>query len=705
MPGYPPFPRDPRAVVRVQGRAVPNPYARLEAADGPGVRDWVRAQQDLTSAFVDRDGAEWRRIRDFVTSLPLYDTDYFALTRAGEDLVFPTRPAGAAQVNLYRMPVSGGVPVLLFNPSTALSGAEWRVHESCLEASPSGRYLVFATNHSGRDAADLRVLDLHAGTLLADRIGELATSPVAWDGRSRGFYYGAFRSIFGGADRPDGLYYHELGTPERQDRCLVPLDDREQADFVALMPWRIPGSEHLIVVRYSYRHRAAGLDWLDPADSRSPVRLLDGFEADVSICGVHDGELVVATTWGAPLGRVVSMPLAAPAHHRWRERVAERDTPLAGSLPGPRSSRAVVCGDRLVATYLEQVRHVVRVFDLTGDGDAGREARALPTPVSVMGVAATGADRVVVAVSGFLDPYTFYVLEPARDMATPLTVPWPRRPGWTRGVEVRQQFVAASDGVRIPLYLIGADLDARSAPRPVLLYGYGGFGQAITPAFNADLPVWLAMGGLYALANIRGGSEYGPAWQEAARGLKRRVAFEDFHACAQWLRQAGYADREHLAIRGLSNGGLLVGASVVLHPEDCGAAIAEVPLLDMLQMLGVPGMDALFHEYGRIADDPAALDYVLGYSPVHNVRPQTDYPAVLAVPAAEDPRAAPSQSWKWIALLQENNPGGRPALLYTVPGEGHVTWSTRSLAEAMATEMRFLQRTVAGLRPVHVEDT
>ncbi|HEC01113.1 MAG TPA: S9 family peptidase, partial [Sphingomonadales bacterium] len=666
----------------------------LEDATNPAVEDWLVQQHQLCEDYVGRDKAEWQTVRDYVKKLPLYETDYFALAIAGDRCVYAMQAPGDEQVNIYMLTLAGGEPRLLIDPKTDIVETGWRIQEGCLEISPCGRYLAFATNHNGSDISDFRIFDMQEKQLLDDRISGLVSAPVSWKADSSGFYYGAFRSLLGESPTADGLYFHTLGRDETKDVCLLELTEAEQADYLAIMPWVIPGGDKILVMRYSYRHLAAGL-WLMSPDHDDPVQVLfEDYEADFSVVGVSGGQLYLSTTWDAEKGRILSIPLAAPARENWREIIAPQALSIAKSFPGVLDNRCCLCGDRLLVTYMCDAKHRVVIFDLEG-----QEVGEVPLggPATVIGLRPCSGSQYILSITSFLEPLSLFQMDMGNEEKKPL-VNFKLQDD-LKDIEVQQVFYQADDGQKIPLYLIGRDIDDRCEPKPVLLYGYGGFDQAITPVFNPDVILWLNMGGTYALANIRGGGEYGKDWHEAARGIKRNVSFNDFRAAADYLTSEGITDRDHLAIRGLSNGGLLVGASVVLYPEKWAAAIAEVPLLDLIQMVQHAGAEVLCKEYGDLTHDPDVLDTVLKYSPVQNVRNDVDYPAVMTVPAREAHTAPPVQSWKFIAALQNHNPQGRPALLNMVSGEGHTNWSTDNMATAMADEMMFLRRTVIDVKP------
>ncbi len=690
-----PAPRNAQATVALQNRRIPNPLVGLEDVENEATLAWLEQQHSHRSNFLGREQSEWLAIRDYVAGLPLYETDYFGLTCTEKWCFFTMQPPCVKQVNIYAIPIEGGQHRLLVDPTRDFTESGLRIHESCLEVSACGRYLVFSVCRQGQDVSDYRVLDLETECILTDVIANLITAPVAWKNDSSGFYYGAFRSLMGAKIPIDGLYFHYLGSAQSEDICLRPLSNEEQMDYVAVLPWMLPDSEQLLLMYYSYRHLTAGLSLWSPDRPNAPQVIIAQHSTQFAVLGVRNDQLYLNTTLDAENGRIVAVPLDNPVPDNWSEVVPTRSAPIARPFPGIVDNRSCLCGERLLITYLVDAKHQIETFDLAGNRLI---ELASPQPETVIGLRPMADGQCIISSSSFLQPLTFHRLNVENANRTSLlkfTLPAAQ----FDGVEVRQIFYAADDGQDIPLYLIGRDLDDRAHFRPLLLYGYGGFGQTITPIFNPDLPVWISMGGVYAVANIRGGGEYGSSWHEAARGVNRHVSFEDFRAAADFLTSVGLTDREHLAIRGISNGGLLVGASVVLHPDKWSAAIAEAPLLDMIQMLQQPGADVLCEEFGDLFGDEQVLDVVLGYSPVHNVSSGVDYPAVLTVPAAEDPRAHPCQSWKFVAQLQFHNPEGRPALISTVPGEGHVNWSTNNIAYAQADQMMFLRKTVKGVKP------
>ena len=658
--------------------------------EDPPVRAWLQGQKELANDSLSRGSDEWAAISDYVLTLPLHETDYFALTVHEQNCYFLTQEPGEEKLSLHCVAVDGGDRQRLLDPATDLPEVDLRLQECCLEVSPCGAYLALVVSERGEDAVDLMVFDLIQRCFTGDRIRRLIDVGVAWLPDSSGFYYSVFRSLLGASEQGDGLYCHRLGTPVSEDRCVIELTDVEQQKLTSLSPVAIPNTSALLLRHYSYIDATASLDLLEMDVSGSPIRLLDK-QASVHLAGFDGGDAYVTVDRGDGNTHVLAIDISSPSN-ALREVELDALLPVASPFPAFRSNRCVVVDGQLLLVCLRHASHVIYRYLL--DGKPQGEL-AISQPGTVIGMCGTSEGDVLMQYTSFLQPLSLYRC--AMNQAVNWLPLCEFSCHFGPDVEVRQIFCETADGMRIPVFLVGRKLQDKGTPRPLLLYGYGGFGQSITPVFNPDLPCWLKMDGVYALANIRGGGEYGQDWHRAATGKQRTVAFEDFAAVARVLAREGYTDREHLAIRGISNGGLLVGATIVLNPDVCAAAIAEAALLDMFDMLNSNGADVLCNEYGDIRNDKEALDLVSTYSPVQNVRAGVGYPAVLVVPGGEDERAAPWQSAKFIAALQSVAEPDSKFLLSIVDGEGHVNWLAHNMAANMADQMCFLRRNIAGL--------
>jgi len=437
--------------------------------------------------------------------------------------------------------------------------------------------------------------------------------------------------------------------------------------------------------------------------------LAEDAEAAFAWLGARGREHFFSTRLGAANGRVVAIDLDRPSRSMWRVVVAESDDALTTDTYTVHSRSGALCGNRLLVTYVHHASHRVRVFDLDG---TARGELALPPLVSVEEIVAVasggrpdsdaGAPQAWVSTADLLCPHVLYRWSDAEGgvAAGRLEVvdsqPTPLRPD---AFDVEQELFVARDGVRVPLTIVRPRALDRSRPAPLLLYGYGGWGQSITPRYSAEAACWLALGGVYAYANLRGGGEYGDAWRDAGQGVRKQTVFDDFQDAAVRLIERGVTTPRLLGIRGLSNGGLLVAACYNQRPDLYAAAIAEIPLADVMWLDRTDKGRAIAAELGNPRSNLNVARALLAYSPLQNVRPAPRKPALLVVVAENDDSAPPGQAYRWVAASQAAASAGQLVLLRTLPGCGHVGWPRSAMLDALADEVAFLEAVL--MRPAN----
>jgi prolyl oligopeptidase len=385
--------------------------------------------------------------------------------------------------------------------------------------------------------------------------------------------------------------------------------------------------------------------------------------------------LYLYTTWHAPHGRIVGAPLGDSTRANWRDVVPENQDVI---------SEYLLVGNRLVVAYLVDVQTRVRLFDLTGK--LAVEVR-LPDVGTAAGLTGKNeGDDFFFAFTSYLRPTTVYRytlktgrLEPFRPAATPFD---------PSGFETRASFYQSKDGTRIPIFVTAPKGLAMDGSHPTLLYGYGGFNVSLTPFFSPAVAAWLELGGVYAVANLRGGAEYGEAWHQAGMRDKKQNVFDDFISAAEFLIREGYSSPARLAIEGGSNGGLLVGAVMTQRPDLIGVALPEVGVMDMLRYQKFTGGKFWVDEYGS-SDDSTAVANLLAYSPLHNLKPGTCYPATLVTTADHDDRVVPSHSFKFTATLQAAQGCARPTLIRVETSGSHTFSSTERIIAETADQYAF----------------
>ena len=557
------------------------------------------------------------------------------------------RPPGAQQPVLYFRDGARGRLRVVVDPHAEGPGGT----TSILQAEPSwdGSRVVFGLSVHGSDRTELRVRAVSPRRDF-DRVPNVRYASVAWLRDARGFYYSNWPEPGNGVGkgRPH-VFFHRIGTPAASDTAIFGegLGDTEGVSDLVLDPL----DTHLVILveRISSSSDLYHLDLARGGGVRPLVTGLDSFFLGDGSMVIREGRLIAVTDHEAPHRRVVSIPIATPEESSWKELVPESDGILEGMA---------VVGDRMVLRYLEDASTRLRVSRLDG---TSLEDIPLPGLGTVFGPPGeTEGDEAMFAFTSFHLPTTIYRYSLSRRSTTVLDrspIPSPR--SW---LTTRQVHYPSKDGTDISMFLVhrkGWRPDGRS---PTLLEGYGGFGFSLTPYFDYAVLPFLEDGGVFAVPNLRGGGEYGKAWHDAGTRARKQNVFDDFAAAAEWLVREGYTDPTHLAIKGLSNGGLLVGALLTQRPELFRAVICGVPLADMLRYQLFDGGPLWVPEYGS-SDDPEAFAYLWKYSPYHHVRAGVRYPAVLVTTADTDTRVNPLHARKMTARLQASSVSGLPVLL------------------------------------------
>jgi prolyl oligopeptidase len=676
------------SVVEVYGgRTVADPYRWMEELDGAAVKSWVEAENAVTFSYL---GALPHRetIRLRLTALWDYPKTQVPTREAGA-LFFRQNAGLQKQSVLYRQATLAGAPSPILDPNTlspdgSLAVGGWSV-------SPDGRYLAYTTAQGGSDLQDIRFRDLRTGKDLADIIERAKFSGLSWTHDSRGIIYNRFKGSREGANLQDAneyhqAWYHPIGGGEER---LVFDRPENPNDFT--------GSYLSDDGRWLYAFSGSGTSnvrlWikdlgrpLHPSFDAEFLTIAPEEDASYTPLGVVGNTLYLETNWQAPKGRIVAVDLAVPARERWRDVIPEGDAVM---------SEFLLVGTGLVVNYLEDVRSRLRVFDLAGKslGDV-----ALPEPGTAVALSGRNDGRdFFFAFTSYLRPATVYRYDLVRRAASPFhpsTTPFD-----ARGYETRATFYQSKDGTRVPIFITARRGLALDGSHPTLLYGYGGFTVSLQPFYSPAVAAWLELGGVYAVANLRGGSEYGEAWHQAGMREKKQNVFDDFIAAGEYLVHEGYTTPAHLAIQGGSNGGLLVGAAMTQRPDLFGVALPAVGVMDMLRYQKFTGGKFWAEEYGA-SEDSAAVGYLLAYSPLHNLKPGTCYPATLVTTADHDDRVVPSHSFKFAATLQAAQGCARPTLIRVETSGSHGYRPTDRIIAEIADEFAFALANLSGSEPM-----
>jgi prolyl oligopeptidase len=670
---YPPAPTAEQ-IDSYHGTPVADPYRPLEALEAPHTRRWIEAQNELTESFL-KTIPEREDIRRRLGELWDFPKRFAPLKKGGR--YFALRNSGLQNQDvLYVMDAPAGEGRMLLDPN-ALS-EEGTVALSAWAPSRDGRYLAYALSASGSDWQTWRVRDAGSGEDLEDELSWSKFSPAAWLPDASGFLYGRYHAppqgeAYTGANYFQKLYLHRLGSPQDEDELVYERPDEKEWGFLpqvtydgrylVISVWRGTDTRNLLF----YRDLEGG----------EVVELIRDFEANYDFVGSEGGTFYLRTDLDAPKGRLIAIDLEDPAKERWRTVVPESEDVLESVL---------LAGREFIGLYLQDASHRLRRFSLDGEPLGEIALPALGSLTSLHGE--PDDDEVFFDFTSFLLPSTPYRYNLGGGKLE--TLYEPALAFDTSPYTTRQVFVASKDGVKVPMFLVHhKDLEP-SGQNPTLLFGYGGFNVSPTPYFAASRLVWFELGGALAVANLRGGGEYGESWHEAGMLRNKQTVFNDFVACAEWLIEEKITSPRKLAIQGGSNGGLLVGACMTQRPELFGAALPAVGVLDMLRFHLFTIGWAWVSEYGS-ADDPEMFEVLLSYSPLHNVRPGTRYPPTLITTADHDDRVVPIHSFKFAAALQAAQGGEAPVLIRIQTKAGHgLGKPTRFIIEEQADIYSFL---------------
>ena len=708
------------------GTSVADPYRWLEDVDAPATKSWVEAENRLTDSFL-ATIPERAAIRNRLTRLWNYARYSAPFKENGRYFYFENTGLQNQSV-LFVQDARNAPARVLLDPNTLSS--DGTVALSGTAASDDGHLLAYSISTSGSDWQELHVRDVDTGRDLADTVKWVKFSGISWTHDNRGFFYSRYDEPTSGnkmtnANRNHKLYYHRVGQPQSRDELVY--DRPDQPDW--LFDGTVTDDGQYLIITVSQgtdvRSRIYFIDLDNPGKPRidNPVvRLIDKLDAEYSFVGNRATNFYVRTDRNAPKGRIVAISIDNPREERWNTVVPENKDALVS---------ATMAGDEIVANYLQDAHSSVRFF--TASRDSRPDPRNRPRPedrrnpgtiyddtstapivareraqqvgggfayqgelqLPAMGTVGDiqgrqGDDELFYSFTSFLYPTTVYRYDlktRRNETFRAPTVAFDASP-----YETKQVFYTSKDGTRVPMFITakkGIKLDGNN---PTLLYAYGGFNISETPTFSAANIAWLEMGGIYALANLRGGGEYGKDWHEGGMLAKKQNVFDDFIAAAQYLISQKYTSTPKLAIRGGSNGGLLVGAVMTQRPDLFGVALPEVGVMDMLRFQKFTIGWAWTSDYGS-SDDPEQFKYLRAYSPLQNIKPGTCYPPTLAFTADHDDRVVPGHTFKFVATMQAAQACPNPILVRIETKAGHGAGKpTTKLIDETADRFAFLVR-------------
>lgn len=648
-----PYPETPRGEVvdNYFGTEVPDPYRWLEDDNSEATAAWVAAENAVTNDYLSqipfRDA-----IRERLTQLWNYPKEG-APAKHGDWWYYSYNDGLQNQAVIYRTTEPGKPGEVFLDPNTL--SEDGTVALSAMSFSKDGRYFAYAAAASGSDWVEIRVMDTETKALTEDRIEWVKFSGAVWAPDSKGFYYSAYdapeKSVYSSQNQFQKVYYHTLGTPQSSDRLIY--EDREHP-LRYFSAWPSEDGEWLFVIG---SEGTSGAEVLCRKVSQTRFRtLLAGFDYDYLPVDCKDGKLYFMTNEGASNYALKRISLDDPS--QVETVIAEHERNLLEGVG--------TAGGYLFASYLQDAQSRIAQYDY--DGQLIREIE-LPAIGTVGGFDAGKEDtELYYALTSYISPSTIYRYDIASGESTLYKAP---DVAFDPSLFVTEQvFYASKDGTQVPMFITHRKDMKLNGKNPCLLYGYGGFQISITPGFNPSALMFVEQGGIYCVANLRGGLEYGEAWHKAGMLENKQHVFDDFIAAAEYLIAHKYTSSERLAINGASNGGLLVGACEVQRPDLYAVCLPQVGVMDMLRYHKFTIGWGWAVEYGS-SDNAEQFPYIYKYSPVHNIKKGTAYPATLVMTADHDDRVVPAHSFKFAATMQYAQAGDAPVLIRIDSKAGH----------------------------------
>jgi len=656
------------------GTEVADPYRWLEDLDSAETGAWIERQNKVTFGYLS-DLPEREALRKRLTEVWNYER--FTIPRERGGKVFYSRNDGLQNQNVvYVQDGLDGKPRVLLDPNTLSADGTTALMD--LEVSHDARYAAYAISRGGSDWREIYVRDIASGKDTGDHLKWIKFSSITWDPESKGFYYSRYDAPsegqeLEGVNRFQKLYYHRLGTPQREDALVYERPDKESWGVISQLS---EDKRFLILEIWQGTSRQNALFYRDLKGGDEVVTLLDDWDASYQLIGNVDETFYFFTDLDADRGKIIAVDLDKPERKDWRTVIPQSKATV--------ESAGMIAGG-IVVTYMEHALNKVVYFDL--DGKRKRTIE-LPGPGSVNGFEGERTDsETFFSFTNYTMPETIYRYDFDTDKATVF-----RKPELaidTSAFTSEQVFYESKDGTKIPMTLSYKKGLVKDGTNPTLLYGYGGFNISLTPSFNVERAVWMERGGVFAVPNLRGGGEYGKEWHMAGTKERKQNVFDDFIAAAEWLIENKYTSSDHLAIMGGSNGGLLVGACMTQRPDLFSVALPLVGVLDMLRFHEFTIGWAWVSDYGS-SDEPEGFEYLYKYSPLHNLKPGTEYPATLIMTSDHDDRVVPSHSFKFASALQHAHRGENPVLIRVETKAGHgAGTSTTKRIEGTADRMAF----------------
>ena len=630
---------------------VNDPYRWLEDDKSAETAAWVKAENEVTYDYLSK--IPFRTaLKDRLQKLWNYEK-IGAPSTEGSFSYFLKNNGLQNQSVLYRKDASGKEEIFL-DPNTFSKDGTTSLGE--MDFSKDGSKMAYSISEGGSDWRKVIIMDALSKKIIEDTLVDVKFSGLSWKG-NEGFYYSSY-------DKPKGsqlsaktdqhkLYFHKLGTSQKDDQVIFGADQKRR-----YVGGGVTDDDNYLIITASTSTYGNELYIKDLTKPNSPiVTIVDNFNSDNNVIENEGSKLYIETDLNAPNKRIVTVDVSNPKPENWKNFIPETENVLSPST----------CGGFFFANYMKDAVSVVLQYDYSGK--LVREIQ-LPALGTAGGFSGKKTDKTVYyTFANYITPGTIYALEPQSGKSA--VYEKPKVDFKSEEYVSKQVFYTSKDGTKIPMMIThkkGLKLDGKN---PTILYAYGGFNISLTPSFSIANAVWMENGGIYAVANLRGGGEYGKKWHDAGTKMQKQNVFDDFIAAAEYLIAQKYTSSSFLAIRGGSNGGLLVGATMTQRPDLMKVALPAVGVLDMLRYHTFTSGAGWAYDYGTSQDSKEMFEYIKKYSPVHNVKKGTQYPATMVTTGDHDDRVVPAHSFKFAAELQEKQSGSNPTLIRIDVKAGH----------------------------------
>ena len=656
---------------------VPDPYRWLEDLNSDQTSTWVKAQSSLTDSYLDAIPGR-KALENHLTKL--WNVERIGVPSFEGGYYFFSKNNGLQnQSVLYSTKSLDLEPTVLLDPNKL--SKDGTVALNSYEVSPNGKYLAYSTSASGSDWVEWKVREISSGKDLSDHLKWSKFSGASWAKNSKGFYYGRFPTPKNGEEMMaqnihKKVYFHEIGKPQSEDLLVY---ERPNQPKQGLYAWVTEDGKYLLIQVSQGTDTKNGLFYKDLRNPTSKViELLSDFDASYDFVTNLGSKFIIRTDLNAPKQKVISIDINEPLSDRWETIIPESTETL-------RSVSHI--GGLFIANYLKDARTEIRRFKTNGNPLPPVKLPSLGTAAGFGGK--SDQTETFYYFTSFTSPGAVYRYDVTRNASTLFKAPETQFNRDHYGA--RQIFATSRDGTKIPMFIVSKKNLKLDGNNPTLLYAYGGFNISLRPSYSPATIAWLDLGGIYVMANLRGGGEYGEEWHQAGMKLKKQNVFDDFIACAEHLISKKFTSSKKLSIAGGSNGGLLVGACMVQRPELYGACLPAVGVMDMLRFHKFTIGWAWQAEYGK-PDDPDDFKNLLKYSPYHNLKPN-NYPATMVITSDHDDRVVPSHSYKFAAALQSSQNGSAPTLIRIESKAGHGAGTpTSKRIEAIVDKYAFLAK-------------